>query len=959
MLSGHGSLVLISGEAGIGKTALVDWLVGQAEQRGCLVLRGGCYDLSVTPPYGPWVEILDRYRSLEGAWPRVPQFIDNQTEPDRPGSQSVLFAAASEFFSAVAAECAVVLVLDGMHWADRASIDLLRVLARQTGQQRVLLLVTYRSDELSRDDYLYAILPLLVREAGAVRVDLRGLSEAGNRALIQSRYDLPAADLDRLADHLEVHAEGNPLYAGELLRTYEDEGVLVRSAATWTLGELDRVRVPSLLLQVIERRLRRLNEETRTYLQIAAVLGQDVSLELWLRVSGANDDALAGAVAEGVAAQLIDELAYAPGYGFKHSLVRQALYEEISGFQRRLRHRQAAETLEELPRPDPDAVAFHYQQAGDLRSIEWLIEAGMRAERSYAWVTAVHRFEAALKLMNDNGVNPSRRAVVAYRIANLQRYTDPQQTLALLRDARSLAIDGGDVGLASYCLFAMGMMQCVQQGLLQGLATMERAIDELRRVSDLDRIRVLSLPHADPGPPEGHLSAWLANSGRLLDALAVGERTMTELPPADSAEGQRGSSPAIVWYGIAIARSMLGHTDLARNAFRQAREAYLAIEHHAACAMVCGDELGYLQIPYFPDARERTALLVAQGEQAIRRASGVVAGSVAPQYADLDVLIVEGAWQRARQVAESAYAQPYWPVWLLGVRCLAILARLQGDVDLAKHLIGQVLPDGPATEPGNTFLMIGLQFQRLSADMALDAGDLPAARTWLEAHDRWMAWSGAILGQADGALLWGRYHHAAGDRQYAGERAQQAFSHASEPRQPLTLTAVLRLMAQLDIEERRFADAEERLSQSLAIAGSCAAPFERALTLLTQVELRASQRRMEDAAELLADAREIFEALGAKPALAKAVDLAIRLNVGTPQPHAASLPGGLTKREAEVLQLVARGLSNREIADELYISERTAEHHVSNILSKLNLTSRAQLAAFAVQQSLSTAPENS
>src|SRR6185312_14110866 len=210
MLAGHGSLVLIGGEAGIGKTTLVDDLTIGAEEQGCLVLWGHAYDLSVTPPYAPWLEIFRQYRTVAGSTlPPAPSFVFDAEELSRVGSQETLFAAVADFLQSVAAQRPLVLVLDDLHWFDQASLDFVRFLARQVANRRILLVATYRSDELHRRHPLYDLLPLLVREASAERLDVGRLAATGYHALIASRYDLDERDQARLATYLTSHAEGN------------------------------------------------------------------------------------------------------------------------------------------------------------------------------------------------------------------------------------------------------------------------------------------------------------------------------------------------------------------------------------------------------------------------------------------------------------------------------------------------------------------------------------------------------------------------------------------------------------------------------------------------------------------------------------------------------------------------------------------------------------------------------
>ena len=161
MRAGSGSLVLVSGEAGIGKTTLVEWLASKAEAHGCLVLRGGCYDLTTTPPYGPWRELLRRYSPLSGL-PAVPNFVSDPGALAALGSQEALFDEAWRFFEAIAEQQPILVILEDLHWADQVSLDLLRFIARQV-RNVPRCSVTYRDDELTRGHRLSQLLPLLSR----------------------------------------------------------------------------------------------------------------------------------------------------------------------------------------------------------------------------------------------------------------------------------------------------------------------------------------------------------------------------------------------------------------------------------------------------------------------------------------------------------------------------------------------------------------------------------------------------------------------------------------------------------------------------------------------------------------------------------------------------------------------------------------------------------------------------
>jgi DNA-binding CsgD family transcriptional regulator len=215
----------------------------------------------------------------------------------------------------------------------------------------------------------------------------------------------------------------------------------------------------------------------------------------------------------------------------------------------------------------------------------------------------------------------------------------------------------------------------------------------------------------------------------------------------------------------------------------------------------------------------------------------------------------------------------------------------------------------------------------------------------LEAHDRWLAWSGTVRGRSEGQRLWARYHRQAGDAGKAGEHAERALAHATEPRQPLALLAAHRMLGELATDAGRFTDGLAHLEQSLALADVCAAPFERALTLLALAELHAAAGRPMEAGASLDEIRAICAPLGAKPTLDRADALAARLAAMEDTPPA--YPAGLSAREVEVLRLVAAGRSNRAIADALFLAPGTVGIHVTHILAKTNTTNRTEAAAFA------------
>jgi predicted ATPase len=321
-LAGRGGLVLLGGAAGIGKTALAEMICREATARGAITLIGRAYDLSETPPYGPWVELFARVsfvadRSLlpaplgSGAWV-------NRVE---------LAAKLHEALAAFSAQRPLVLLLDDLHWADPASLELLHLAARWLAELPILLLIAYRADEVGRQHPLYPLLPLLARETHALRLDLRPLADADIYTLLDGRYTLATPDARRLLAYLRDHADGNPLYTGELLHALEEEGYVQRTGDAWRVGDLATARVPALLRQVIEGRVARLGEGIRALLAVAAVIGQAVPLDLWGTVADVSVDALLDVVERAIEASILLDGADGTAVRFAHALIRETLYE--------------------------------------------------------------------------------------------------------------------------------------------------------------------------------------------------------------------------------------------------------------------------------------------------------------------------------------------------------------------------------------------------------------------------------------------------------------------------------------------------------------------------------------------------------------------------------------------------------------------------------------------------------
>jgi DNA-binding CsgD family transcriptional regulator len=946
--TGNGGLVLIGGEAGIGKTTLAEALCREATERGALLLIGRCYDLTETPPYGPWVELFAHYRSGDGT-PSPPDAFAERGTIGPVASQGALLQQVLDFAIALTDIRPVVLLLDDLHWADHASLDLLRFLARATTTLPLLLIATYRADALTRGHPLAALLPILVREAPTERIALRRLESADIRALSTARYGLIDPDVDRLVTYLHARSEGNPFFLGELLRSLEEERALWPSTAGWHLGDLGEVGVPALLHQVIDARLDRLDEESQHLLTIAAVIGQEVPVRAWSAVSDATEETLATTMERAIGAHLMETAAGSVAVRFVHALVRETLYERITPIRRGTWHRRVADFLVGASHPDPDAVAYHYRRAEDPRAASWLMRAGERAEASYALLSAADRYDAALALMEASGTGEAERGWLLYHLAHVRRFSDNARALAHLAAAADLAAAAGDRVLAAYVRRNEGLCRCLVGELRTGLPQLLAGVAAVESCLNAKRQQD---PAAAPSTAEWTERAqnwslctlWLAQTGQFAAVHTAWEAAIATV--AQLLPGGIERLPGNPHWGRALAYAQQGQVAEARQALALARRYFSRDEtnHNAGAALI--HELIVLALPYHADNVAERRRIAAAAERAWTRA-GAVQATAPAAYARLPLLGLEGEWDELRRMLRDAPTtrEAFAGQTTVASFTIGAFGYVPDDPESGWRLVHMWLPEGPETEPGTAFYLTTVQLQRLAVALAHQGNDLPTMRRWLEAQDRWLAWSGAALGRAEAALGWAAYHRASAEADRASQRASEALRHATEPRQPLALLATHRLLGELATDAGRFADAATHLTQSLTLADACAAPYERALTLLALAEMRIATGDAETARTLLDEVRSICTRLGARPTLDRAAALAARL--ATMEAVSPAFPAGLSAREVEVLRLLAAGRTNREIADLLFLSENTVRVHVRNILTKTNTDNRTQAAAFA------------
>jgi len=736
-LAGQGSLVLVGGEAGIGKTSLAEALCRETMEQGMRVLVGRCYDLTETPPYGPWVALLSQYRALDDAPPLPTAFAQPGTMGE-VANQMALFQQVQAFFTRLSAQQPLVLLLDDLHWADPASLDLLRFLARSLAELPLLIVATYRADELTRHHPLYHLLPVLVRESAA-RLDLRPLDSDDLHALIAGRYRLSEPDAVSLVAYLQARAEGNPFFMTELLRALEEERALTVGDDGWQLRALTDTRLPSLLRQVLDGRLARLGEDAWQALAVAAVIGQEFRLADWAAAAEVTEETVLAVTDRAIEMHLLEESARGAEAHFAHALIREALYAGVPPSQRRRIHRRVAETLAASPTPDPDAVAHHFQHAGDRRAAEWLVRAGERAQRAYAWVSAIARYETAIALLDADGTDAQRRGWLHYRLARLRRFDDPQGGLAALAEAARMATEAADGWLAANVLAQQGFLHMVTGDFARGFPLLEAGIAALEREGAHEETQLAAQDTISAAHARSGLILWLPYAGRFAEVRARGERYLVEEAEEEEVTGRgRGE----IYTALAWAYAAEGEPAEAERFFARSNQRYRAAENHNRLGWSYLEELHLVALPYRADDQEACRRLATESAQAFARASAAWADHP-PRTAWLPLLTLMGDWGEAEALAtaEHAAAHANFGYRITPDDALTRIARARGEAGRAWRIVRDWLPDGPATPPGAVFYFAAVMMQRIAVRLALDADDRVVAKEWLEAHDRWLAWS--------------------------------------------------------------------------------------------------------------------------------------------------------------------------------------------------------------------------
>ena len=422
-------VVLVSGDAGVGKTTLVAEAARRAAKEGACVLLGRCQE-DVSASYSPFAEALHHYVAhapehvlrtyvdahggeVTSMVPALGQRLGTVPAPTRTDPDTeryLLYGAVASLLTAASTMQPTVLVLDDLQWSDSQSLRLLRHVVATVDSARLLVLATFRDSELSPSNPLRDLLGSLQREPTISRIQLKGFDDTGVLAFMEAAAGQPLEEAATdLAHALRLETEGNPFFVGEVLRSLTETGAIYQDdRGRWTAaGEMSEMVLPNSVREVIFARVGRLGTQAARVLSMAAVIGRDFDFELLDAVTDVGRDEMLDLLDAASAAALVRELPEVPGrYSFSHALTQHTLYQDLPRVRRTQAHRQVAEAIEATVGQTPGArvgeLAHHWlsasQPANATKAIGYARQAGEAALAALAPDDAVRYFSQALHL---------------------------------------------------------------------------------------------------------------------------------------------------------------------------------------------------------------------------------------------------------------------------------------------------------------------------------------------------------------------------------------------------------------------------------------------------------------------------------------------------------------------------------------------------------------------------------
>lgn len=869
--SSRGGVVLVTGDAGVGKSRLLSEFCWSLENSRWRIAAVSCLEFAQRP-YGP---ILDALVRLDGAFAGIEPADSKQGQLD----------AIVGRFRGLCARGALLVVVEDVHWADAATIDLLLYLGSTLRSMRLLLLLSFRSDQLHPDHPVTSGVGRIERTTRAGRIDLAPLRGSELRTFIdEALAATPLSDETRRA--VALAGDGNPFFTEELLKNAVER-------VSERVDERTRRDLPQTLRTVLLERLRPFDLGERGIVAQAAVIGRTFGLDLLASTLGTTTDALLPALRRARDFQIVEELSPST-FRFRHGLTREAIYEEFLGSELRPLHRSIASALEDTPEDarSLEALAYHSWSAGDgERAVRYNELAGDAAAGVYAYEDAIAFYDRALEAV---GVEPIRRASIVEKIAELRIVLNAMEPAgATYGVAADIYRDSGDYDREAFCRVRAAIV-AYTIGLPNPTASLETMLARLDPGEYLARSRVhvglawlaatfwfptRARHHLDRVDPRAllvaadirlrfhNISAWIAMTfGELPTFRFEFDRWVDVALENGSVRAIAGAyvNGGLCFSMLGLHDEALACIDKARRVARESRDRHAEEGCHAFAAM-CHLMRGDLK-----RARAAVEAVSISTENHVNSVFASACGTLAGAYLDDRVLIEK--WFDGVQglVADDLQTE-------CGAGFAEILVR-RGRPEEAAALLHRVLPDCELIR-GNVYTLLAVGRYGASRDRArVRSYLLRASGGPVETPER------PALALFDAIAL-----QTAGKIDEAATCAREAAAGFRRLGMPLLEAAALEIAG----------DAQA----ALALYRRCGAAFD--MRRLGSSDVSSLAVESEDAGD----------------------------------------GGVLSAREGEIVVLAARGRSNLEIARELAISHKTVEKHLGAAFRKLGVTSRRELAA--------------
>jgi DNA-binding CsgD family transcriptional regulator len=990
--AGTAGAVLMSGDAGVGKSRLLDELVALARAEGAVVLTGRCLDVGESGlPYLPFAEAIadafpdgsaDALRSRpalarllpglgagEAGAPSAPAesgamssgrtlLADtSQPVPIGPGgrrrpepdmAQLQLFDAVHGLLTELSAQGCVLLAIEDLHWADGSTRDLLSFLLARLRSQQLLVVATYRSDDLHRRHPLRPLLAELFRLPAVERLDLAPFTPSDTRAFITALAEEPLSE-ERVQQAVQ-RSEGNPFFAEELVAALSDCGA---------------DSLPAALADVLLSRVERLSPAAQQVVRVAAGAGPRVRYSRLPAVAGLPELELEEALREAVQHNVLVTVEAENAYAFRHALLAEAVYSDLLPGERVRLHAAYARLLaREVDAGAPGAaaeLAHHAMQSNDLPlAFRASVHAAEDASDVGAPAEALGHIEQALKLWNTVPDAEPGEFVLMRRASHYASTAgEPERAIAYARSAVRIADQDGSPELAALA------RRILVQTLFSHDGTEAEATRTIEEAWELLKDREPSETSAWVLATLGAIQKWTIEKLPLARESAENAVRIARLTGARAAEAD-----ALIT--LASIENNEGRRDLADQRLLEARER--AVEAGALTAELRA--LFVLATGQYEQARFDQALRTF--DEGVRRAEETGL-SLSPYGLVLRahqtaVKYVAGDWDGAQQAAEAfQHADFGLAAATVASAGLPVLVG-RGDNDAAERLIARLRA---GRYPDTIIAMLAsaagseLECWRGRPERAIEHID-EGLRRFAELGEPLMLGGIrlAALGIAAAADLGerARRRRDAEAEQQARGTGERLLTHArttAEKGRPHTVEMGPEgqaWMARAEAEASRLDGAGDPKLWAAVVSGfGYGHRYEQAIARWRLAgALLATEHRDEAAAELR-QAQSAAEQLGAVP-LAKAIsELGRRGRIGLAHDPAGASGGGsgqtesLTPRELAVLHQVALGLTNRQVGEQLYISEKTVSVHLSRVMAKLGAASRTEAVAIAYDRGLLTA----